>query len=92
MAHTQRDRDSLLRRVRKLRGQVDSVERALDKGLACSDVLHRISACRGAVDSLLSEVLEGHVREHLVGEQRRPTRDQLDAAEDVIAVIRSYLK
>ncbi len=54
MGHTQRDQEALLRRVRKLRGQVDSVERALLEELPCSDVLHRVSACRGAVSSLLA--------------------------------------
>lgn len=92
MPHTKRDRDALLKRVKKLRGQVDSVQRALEEELPCSDILHRVSACRGAVSSLLTEILEGHVREHLLGDHKKATRDQLEAADDVVAVIRSYLK
>lgn len=92
MGHTQRDQEALPKRVRKLRGQVDSVERALLEKLPCSDVLHRDSACRGAVSSLLAEVLEGHVREHLVGDHESASRAQLEAADDALSVIRPYLK
>lgn len=92
MAHTIHDRDKLLARVRKLKGQVESVERALVDQQDCSEVLHRIAACRGALGGLLLQVLEGHIREHVIADPRRATAGQNAAAEDLVQVLRSYLK
>ncbi len=59
MSHTIRDKKKLLNRVRRIRGQVDGIERALDAEQDASAALHTIAACRGAIDSLMVEVLEG---------------------------------
>jgi len=66
MAHTIEEKKKLLNRVRRILGQVAAVERALDKEAECSDVLHNIAACRGAMDALMAEVIEGHVRFHVL--------------------------
>ena len=92
MPHTIREKDKLLARVRRLKGQVESVERALETGEDCSVVLHRIAACRGALGGLMFVVLEGHVREHLIDEVKHPTSRQLEAADDIVKILRSYLK
>lgn len=92
MAHTKRDRQKLLMRVRKLKGQIESVERALTEDLDCSDVLHRIAACRGALGGLMLEVLEGHIREHVIEDRKRASPEQIEAADDIVRVLRTYLK
>ncbi len=92
MAHTTRDKRRLLLRVRRLRGQLDSVERALEGEEDCSVVLQRLAACRGALGGLLVEILEGHVRQHIVDPDKRPRSPQTEAAEELINVIRSYLR
>ncbi|MBI5154411.1 metal/formaldehyde-sensitive transcriptional repressor [Candidatus Poribacteria bacterium] len=92
MSHTLKERTELLKRVRRLKGQVESVERALEDELGCSTVLHRIAACRGAISGLMARVVEGHIRDHLVAPETKPSDDQLEAAEDLMAVVRSYLK
>jgi DNA-binding FrmR family transcriptional regulator len=60
-----RDKRGLVNRVRRLRGQVDAIERALASEASCSDLLQRITAARGAINGLMAEVLEEHVREYL---------------------------
>jgi DNA-binding FrmR family transcriptional regulator len=92
MGHTQKHKEKLLLRVRRLRGQLDSVENALLEGRDCSVVLHRLSACRGAMNGLLVEVLEDHVREHIVDPARQPASPRAAAAEELLDVIRSYFK
>lgn len=92
MSHTSRDKDKLLLRVRRLKGQLESVERALEGEDDCSVVLHRIAACRGALGGLMLEVLEGHLREHLIVDSRKASSDQLRTADDIVRVMRSYLK
>lgn len=92
MAHTLEEKKKLLNRVRRIRGQVDAIERALDQEAKCSDVLHNISACRGAMDALMAEVIEGHIRFHILDPKTEPTDEQAQAAEDLIHALRAYLK
>lgn len=92
MAHTVHDKDKLLQRIRRIRGQVNAVEAALAAEQDCSSVLMTLAACRGAINSLMSEVLEGHVRYHVLDPGKKPSTGQRDAAEELIGVIRTYLK
>ena len=92
MAHTVRDKEKLLNRVRRIRGQVDAIERNLMEEGDCSVILHTIAACRGAIDGLMNEVLEGHIRMHLIDTRQRPGPEQIQAAEDLIYLVRAYLK
>jgi DNA-binding FrmR family transcriptional regulator len=91
MPHTSRDREKLKLRLARIRGQIDAVERALDEQRDCGDVLQQIAAIRGAVSGLLGVVLEGHVREHLAG-QRLSATDRENAADELIDVLRRYLR
>ena len=77
----------MLQRVRRIRGQVEAVERALEGGKECSDILHAISAARGAMNGLMSEVLEDHIRCHVGTNGSHAKQD----VEDVIEVMRSYM-
>jgi len=92
MAHTKDEKTKLLHRVRRIRGQVEAIERSLDQEAECSEVLHNISACRGAMDALMAEVIEGHLRYHVLDPNSDPTGEQIDAAEDLIHALRTDLK
>jgi DNA-binding FrmR family transcriptional regulator len=92
MAHLVRDKKKLLTRVRRLRGQVEAIERALEQERECEDVLQLIAAVRGATAGLMAEVVEGHVRFHLVDPDRHPTSKEARAAQQLIDVLRTYLK
>lgn len=92
MAHTVRDKKKLLNRVNRMRGQLDAVKRALEEERDCSEVLHLIAACRGAMNGLMAEVLEGHVRTHVLDPDKRPTSRQAKAAQELIDVLRTYLR
>ena len=89
-SHVLRDKRGLVNRTRRLRGQVDAIERALDGDASCSDLLQRITAARGAINGLMAEVIEDHVRAHLIDPGHEEDRTQ--AAEELIDVVRSYLK
>jgi DNA-binding FrmR family transcriptional regulator len=92
MAKPLNDREKLIWRVRRIRGQVEAVERALNEEKDCSDLLQLITAARGAMSSLIVEVLEGHIREHVLDPDQKPDSQYLLAAEELIDVLRSYLK
>jgi DNA-binding FrmR family transcriptional regulator len=90
MAHTTRDKERLLHRVRRVRGQIDAVERALLEERDCGEVMHLLAACRGAIGSLTAEVLEGHVRSHIVDPDGDTKRAR--AAHDLIEVLKTYVR
>jgi DNA-binding FrmR family transcriptional regulator len=92
MAHTIRDKTKLLHRVRRIRGQLNAVEKALEAERDCSSVLLTVAACRGAIDSLMAEIIEGHIQLHILAPEHRPTAQQKKAAKETISVVRRYLK
>lgn len=92
MAHTVRDKTKLLNRVRRIRGQVDAIERALNDEDECSALLQTIAACRGAINGLMAELIEGHIRFHVLDPDRRPTRAQEEASGELIDIVKTYLK
>ncbi len=92
MAHTIRDKKKLIDRVRRIRGQVDGIEHALVEEHDCAKILQTIAACRGAINGLMAEIIEGHVRFHVVNPDRRPGSNQAKAAQELIDVIKSYLR
>ena len=92
MSHTTKDKIDLLHRVRRLRGQVTAIEKALEEEQDCSIVLQRVATCRGAINSLMAEILEGHVRHHILDPKRKPKTDRSRAAQELIDVVNTYLK
>ena len=90
VSHTKTDKDKLLNRVRRVRGQIEALERALDHEKGCATVLHLIVAARGAMNSLMTEVIEDHIRLHVV----EPNKDaeRVRGAEELIEAVQAYLK
>lgn len=92
MTHTIREKEKLLARVRRIRGQIEGIERALTRESGCEQVLHLIAGARGAMAGLMAEVVEEHVRTHLVDAERHPAALDQDAVEQLLGVVRTYLK
>ena len=92
MAHTAREKEKLLLRVRRIRGQVDAVERGLAEESDCFAVLQTVAAARGALTSLMVEIIDGHVNDHILDPAQEPTTAQKRAAEQLLEVIRAFLK
>jgi FrmR/RcnR family transcriptional regulator, repressor of frmRAB operon len=92
MSHTTREQKKLLARVRRIRGQVDGIERALTSEAECDEILHLIAGARGAMAGLMAEVVEDHVRSHLVDVEKHPGALNTEAADQLLDVVRTYLK
>lgn len=91
MPHSPADKKKALTRVKRIRGQLDALERALEDGADCAPVLQQLAAVRGAVNGLMSEILESHLREEFAHPAATP--EQRDAGIDAaVALVRSYLK
>ena len=88
MSHISREKLDLLNRTKKIVGQLEAAERALNQDEACADVLQRLAAARGAINSLMAELMEDHIRHHMP----RSSKSSEEAADDLILIVRSYLK
>jgi FrmR/RcnR family transcriptional regulator, repressor of frmRAB operon len=92
MTHTVREKQKLLARVRRIRGQVEAIERALESEAGCEKVMHLLAGLRGATSGLMAEVVEDHVRTHLVDADKHPGALNVEAADQLLDVIRTYVK
>ena len=90
MSHTVKDKQKLLNRVRRIRGQLEAIERALEEEKGCMEVLQQITSCRGAINGLVAVVLEEHIRTHLVAAEAADEHG--DAQQVLIDVVNSYFK
>jgi FrmR/RcnR family transcriptional regulator, repressor of rcnA expression len=88
MSHLSREKLDLVNRTKKIVGQLEGVERALNEDEPCMDVLQRLSAARGAINSLMGQLMEDHIRNHMP----RKTKSSAEAADDLIEIVRTYLK
>jgi DNA-binding FrmR family transcriptional regulator len=92
MGHVAREKTKLLNRLKRLRGQIDAIERAVEGDLECAGVLQQATSCRGALDGFIAEVIEDHIREHMV-DPRAPRDDpRVVAAEELVEIVHTYLK
>jgi DNA-binding FrmR family transcriptional regulator len=90
MSHTKSEKAKLLARVRRVRGQIEAVERALEDEKGCASVLHLIVAARGGMNGLMTEVIEDHIRLHVVDPAKDAERER--GAEELIEAVQAYLK
>lgn len=90
--HTTRDKKKLIRRIRRIRGQLQAVETAILEEKGCYEILLTAAAARGALNGLVAELIEDHVRFHVLDPEARPTKQQAEAAEELIEVVRAYVK
>ncbi len=92
MSHAIADKQKLLNRIRRLRGQVDALERAVDSDTGCTEVMRLLTAARGAINGIMAEVVEDHIEMHMVDSNRKPSKSEADATDELIEVLRSYIR
>ena len=91
MGHVEKEKTKLLNRLRRLRGQIEAIERAVGADQECSRVLQQATACRGALDGFIAEVIEDHIREHMINPAASPEDPYRRAAEDLIDIVHAYI-
>jgi DNA-binding FrmR family transcriptional regulator len=90
-AQSDKEKQKLLSRIKRLGGQIDAVERSVSEGDECADILMLLAAIRGGVNSLMAEILEDHIRLHILHPARGGESAE-DLTEDLIGLVRAYLK
>ena len=92
LRHTVREKQKLINRVKRIRGQVAAVEELLEGDADCERAIHTLAACRGAISSLMAEILEDHIRYHVIDPASDRESHERQAAEQLVDIVKSYLK
>ncbi|MDB5219846.1 MAG: hypothetical protein JWO86_7773 [Myxococcaceae bacterium] len=90
--HTVREKKKLVSRVRRIRGQLEAAERAISEEKGCYEVLQTLAAARGAMNGLVAEIVEDHIRFHVLDPDTKVSAKQARSAEELIDVVRAYVK
>jgi DNA-binding FrmR family transcriptional regulator len=92
MAHTSEEQRRLLSRINRIEGQVKSIRTALENNSECASVLQQIAACRGAINSLLVEIIDGEIRFHVLSKNAKVDSREARAAQDLVEILHRYIK
>ncbi len=94
MPHTPEDKKRALTRLARIKGQVEALERAIEAGTECRDLLQQIAALRGAAGGLMAEILEMHLRDNLARDRSTPNGEAIAEADfaETMRILRTYLK
>jgi DNA-binding FrmR family transcriptional regulator len=90
LSHTTKDKKKMLSRIRRIKGQADAIERAVEGDGDCEDILQLVASCRGALNGLMAELIDGHLRFHVLSPGQKTLPSQLVAAEELISVVKRY--
>lgn len=90
MAHTIREKSKVLARVNRIKGQLEAFAKAIDSEQDCYQVMQLLSSCRGALNGLMGDIVEGHIREHIVEAENKKMAAQ--AGEDLVEIMKSFWK
>ena len=91
MGHVAKEKKKLLNRIKRLRGQLDAIERAVENDVECARVLQQATACRGAMDGFIAEVIEDHILEHMIDPDAAAEDPKRKAAEELVGIVHTYL-
>jgi DNA-binding FrmR family transcriptional regulator len=91
MNHVTNEKAKLLNRLKRIRGQVEAIERAVEADNECARVLQQATSCRGALDGFIAEVIEDHVRENMIDPAAPRDDPRTRAAEELVQIVHAYL-
>jgi FrmR/RcnR family transcriptional regulator, repressor of frmRAB operon len=91
VSHTTKNKERTLSRVRRIKGQVEAIERSLENETGCEEILQLVASCRGALNGLMAELIDGHLRYHVLDPSQKTRPSQLEAADELMSVVKRYL-
>jgi DNA-binding FrmR family transcriptional regulator len=91
MGHVANEKAKLLNRLKRMKGQLEAIQRAVEADQECARVLQQATACRGAMDGFIAEVIEDHIREHMIDPAAPKDDPRREAAEDLVGIVHAFL-
>jgi FrmR/RcnR family transcriptional regulator, repressor of frmRAB operon len=91
MTHVTTEKTKLLNRLRRIRGQLEAIERSVSEDSECARVLQLATACRGAMQGFIGEIIEDHIREHMVDPAAPKDDPRVQAADELVSIVHTYL-
>jgi len=85
-----REQENLLRRLNKIKGQLEGLKKMIEEPRYCIDILEQISAIRGALKSIALIVLELHIKT-CVKDALRDKKNEDVKINEVIREIKKFL-
>jgi DNA-binding FrmR family transcriptional regulator len=92
LSHVSEAKNELTTRINRIQGQLDGIKKALQEDLECAAVLQQVAACRGAINGLMAEIIEGEIKGHVLSRRAKPNSSEALAADELVNVLRRYLK
>jgi len=92
VAHTAEEKKKLLVRINRIQGQLQGIKEAIEEERQCDEVLQQIAACRGAMNGLLVEIMEGEIRFHVLTKNTKADSREMKAAENLVGILHRYIK
>jgi DNA-binding FrmR family transcriptional regulator len=90
VSHATKNRARLISRTRRIKGQIAAIERTLEGEGESEDILQLVTACRGALNGLMAELIKGHLNFHVLPPGSKPSPSQLEAAEELVVLLKRY--
>lgn len=91
MGHVEKEKKKLLNRLRRIKGQIEAVERSVEKDHDCAKILQQATSCRGALDGFIGEVLEHHIRKHVMEPSAAEDDPRRQAAEELVEIVHAFV-
>lgn len=92
MSHITGAKKELVTRINRIQGQLDAIKDAVQEDQDCASVLQQVAACRGAMNSLMAEIIEGEIKCHVLSPNAKANSSEAQAADQVVEVLRRYIK
>jgi CsoR family transcriptional regulator, copper-sensing transcriptional repressor len=83
------EKDAVLKRIRRIEGQVRGIERMVEEERYCVDVVTQVTAVQAALDKVALKLLEDHARHCVIGAE--PGRQQ-ERTEELMGAVTRLLR
>ncbi|MFH1710038.1 MAG: metal-sensitive transcriptional regulator [bacterium] len=85
---TNAGKEGTIKRLNRIKGQVEGILRMMEGSKSAIDVFHQISAARKALDSTGRLILENYIRENLSGVSR--SKEESDKIREIIKIMEKF--
>ncbi|ATG37860.1 Transcriptional repressor FrmR (plasmid) [Phaeobacter piscinae] len=92
MLQTPEEKKRTITRLRRIKGQAEALERAIENGTGCAALLQQIVAMRGAANGLMAEVMQSHLKETFGFEAALASPRSQSVIDEEISEIMKILK